>query len=353
MAIGNVFKDTFGKVRNRLEGFLYREDAGAPAAPMPSMSDEGYAPAGEGYAAQQPGAYGYPQAGAYQQPAAYQQPGYPQQTAYQPAPAAYQAPGYPQSAYPQQPQQPADNSAFQRPYQAPAQPQSAGYTRNRRAERAAQQQDSNVVDFSSYQQQTQPETAQQAAAASPAAMNARIINARGMGDCRSAITLLRNGDSVLIVLENISEPAEMRRLVDTLSGACYSLTATITKVSRAGVYLLAPQAVAVYADQTTNQMNMAPSRVPARSGQSAGQGVQRPAYQQPYQAPYQQPAYQQPTVYAAPQNGGFMQRAAAPEEAPAQPFYSRQPAQSAQIPAFSTQQAGSGYTPDESVAMEQ
>lgn len=341
MAKGNFFKDTFGKVRERLDGFLYHDEGAAPA-PMPSMNEEGYAPQSEGYAPQQAApAYAYPTASyqPYQQPT-YQQP-------YQ----AQQQPAYQQAAYQPQPYQAQQQPAYQQPqqepprqpvYQAPAQPQADAYTRNRRADRTAQRQENNVLDFPVQQvQQPDADAAQAAAIAS-----ARIINARGMGDCRSAITLLRNGDTVLIVLENISEPAEMRRLVDTLSGACYSLTATITKVSRAGVYLLAPQSMAVYADQATNQMNMAPVRAAAQPAQAGytGQRIQRPAYQAP--------AYQQPTVYAAPQNG-FSQRAAAPQEAPMTPFYTRQPAQNAQIPPFSAQPAGYGYTPDETAAAEQ
>ena len=193
-------------------------------------------------------------------------------------------------------------------------------------------------------QKTQPQQGQQPQEAAPqqapAAASARIINARGMADCRSAITLLRNGDAVLIVLENVTDPAEMRRLVDTLSGACYSLTATITKVSRYGVYLLAPQNVAVYADQATSQMNSAPNRSAVRAPQ-----------QQPYGNPGHA-GYPQNNPYAAPQQNGFMQRPAAPEEA-AQPFYTRTAPQAGQMPAFSTQPAAAGYAPDETMAVDQ
>ena len=354
MAYGNFFKDAFGKAKSKLEGFLYHEDTGI-SAPPPSMSDENAAPGtGEMYPAQQQQTplYGY------------QQPYQPQQPVYQ----GYPSPAYqtPQQAYQQQPQDPAYQPAA---YQPPAPAQSTRFARNRRTERTPLRQENNVVDFSAYQQPAQaepapaaPQAPQAQPAAAGAAFSARIINARGMADCRSAITLLRNGDTVLIVLENISEPAEMRRLVDTLSGACYSLTATITKVSRYGVYLLAPQTVAVYADQATNQMNMVPSRMPQRPAQGnyGAQPVQRPAYQQPaYAAPaYAAPAYQpaaaaQPGVYAPPQSA-FTQRTAAPEEAAAQqPFYARQPVQGAQLPPFSSQPAGYGYAPDESTAAEQ
>jgi len=180
-------------------------------------------------------------------------------------------------------------------------------------------------------------------------LSARVINARGMADCRSAITLLRSGDAVMIVLENITDPTEMRRLVDTLSGACYSLTATITKVSRHGVYLLAPQTLAVYTDQATNAMNSAPARPQARNYQP-GYAGQRVAYSsQPMQQP--QPQMQpQENPYAGQQ--GFTQRAAMPEEEPRN-FYQRPMPQSAQTPSFSAQPVSYGYAPDEAAAGEQ
>ncbi|MBQ9263041.1 MAG: cell division protein SepF [Clostridia bacterium] len=345
MANGNFFKDAFGKAKQRLEGFLYRDDA-AMTAPMPAMNEERYPAPETMYPQQNPTA-----AYAQQAPAAYAQQN---STAAYGQQGVYQQPQYaaPQNMYT------AQTPYAQQPYQQPAQPQQAQQptaqhaARNRRADRTPfQQPESNVVDFAAYQQgQPNAEAAQQPVAA---AVNARIINARGMGDCRSAITLLRNGDSVLIVLENVTDPAEMRRLVDTLSGACYSLTATITKVSRYGVYLLAPQSMAVYADQATNQMNMAPTRAAARTAQPAyGAPAQRPQYQQ---SPYQQAAPQNPyaqNAYAAPQQGGFTQRAAAPEES-AQPFYARTAPQNAQIPAFATQPAGYGYAPDEGAAVDQ
>ena len=230
-----------------------------------------------------------------------------------------------------------------------AQAQPAAQARARRMQMHAARQQENVVDFGSYQQNmgrqpVQPAelTAQEAAQQTAGLLSARVINARGMGDCRSAITLLRNGDAVVVVMENISDPSEMRRLVDTLSGACYSLTATITKVSRHGVYLLAPQTVAVFADQATNTMNSAPARPQARNYQPgfAGQRVTYAPQQQPAQPV--QPQAQQP--YADAQ--AFTQRAAA-QEASRQSFYQRPAPQMAQPPAFSAQPAGYGYAPDD------
>jgi len=323
MATGDFFGNLKQKARALYNNFFYEgEEAPAPQ----QMQEEAYPQQEQPYQQQAP--QGYAQQQAYQAPYA---------QAYQPQQQSYQ-----QQAY-QQPQQPVyQNSAYQQQQH-----------RNRRAQ---QHQENNVVDFGAYQQnnaayqqpqqgyQPQPQAApqqEQPQAQAPAAPasempSARVINARGMGDCRSAITLLRNGDAVIIVLENVTDPAEMRRLVDTLSGACYSLTATITKVSRYGVYLLAPQTMAVYTDQVTSQMNN-PGRTASRTYQSSF-SAQRGAYQQPQQAA---PQMQQ----------GFTQRPAQVEE-PQQPFYARTAPQAAQVPSFSAQPAGYGYAPDAMEAAE-
>ena len=350
MAAGSFFGNLKEKMRTMYSNFFFDEDA----EPAPRMQQEAE-PMDPYYAQQQA-----PQPAPWQNDPAlmqqqnpYQQP----QAAYAPQPAYPQAQAAPQAAYqPRVYQNPVYTAAPQQPTQAQPQPQ----PRNRRMQQHAQQESSNVVDFGAYQHgayqqpqaspaaavQPQQPPAQESQAAPHAATiaNARIINARGMGEIRSAITLLRNGDAVLIVLENVNDPAEMRRLVDTLSGACYSLIATITKVSRYGVYLLAPQSMAVYADQATNQMNGMPARQPVRTYQP-GYQAQRPVYQQPAA---QQPAagYMNPYMN---QQQAFAQRSEAPMEA-AQPFYTRPAPTAAPAPAFATQQAGDGYAPDEAAA---
>lgn len=358
MAFGDLIQNVKQKVRSMYDNFFY-EGTEAPA-PQPGMTTDAYA--GEQ-------AYQQPQQG-WQQPQS-------QQQAWQTQPQqGWQQPQAQQQAWQTQPQQgwqqpqPQQQAWQAQPQQPQPQQQPA---RNRRARMHANQAESNVVDFGAYQQQpyqpqqpTQPEEQPQPAQqVSQALLNARVINARSMGDCRSAITLLRKGDAVVMVMEGIADPAEMRRLVDTLSGACYCLTATITKVSRYGVYLLAPQTMPVFTDQATSQMNSAPMRpryqpMPAtqRPAYSAA-AAQQPAY--PPQNAYQpaQPAYQEAEGYQpqnnnpyAPQNPyqqpqqAFSQRQAAPEEAP-QAFYSRPAPQQAAAPAFAPQRAASGYMPDE------
>ena len=331
MAVAELFGTVKSKAKKLYDRFFYADND----APVPE-GQGGY------YAGQE-----QPQNGAPQQ----QYPPYGAQPVYQQP--VYQQPVYQHSfagpVFPQNEQ----NTAYQQPggYQQPAQ-----QPRNRRTAQHAAQQAGNIVDFTAFQQSQsfqQPQQPEQESAPQQGTslLNARVINARNMGDCRSAITLLRKGDAVLVVMESISEPGEMRRLVDTLSGACYSLTATITKVSRSGVYFLAPQTMAVFTDQTTNLMNNVPLRTQAPNYQPV-YGNQRPAYQaQPF-IPQQSAAQQQPVQQAAYQGAmGFTQRAAAPEEAP-QSFYQRPAPQTAPTPEFSAQPAGYGYTPDDSSAAE-
>ncbi|MBR3020676.1 MAG: cell division protein SepF [Clostridia bacterium] len=325
MAFADFFNTVKNKAAQMYSNFFY-DGRDVPSAPRRER-----APAAQEPTPPQP-SQGQQQWQNYQQPA--------QQQPYQQYYGGYQQQPY-QQPYQQQQQsapQPAPQSFRQQQYTQPEQPQ-------QRFRRSAQHA-SNVVqvDFSSGQaQQPAQEPTQQPAGL----MNARIINARGMSDCRTAITLLRNGDAVIIVMENITNPGDMRRLVDTLSGACYSLTATITKVSRYGVYLLAPQALAVFADQATNQMNAGPAHAQPQNYQANPYAAQRPVYTNPTQPAQQAPAYPPQQPYGQQQE--FTQRTAAPEAA-AQDFYQRPLTQEATIPSFSNRPAGVGYTPDERAA---
>lgn len=342
MAVGDVMNG----LKKKMERFLYGDEEQPRAVQQPQP----FAPAPDAAFTQQP----QPQ---YAPPM--------QANYYQPQQAASQQPVY------QQPQQPV--------YQQPAQPQPApqqAAPQNSWNSRFNQKQE-KVVNIRDYQQPA-PEMAAPAEEAKPMSQAiTRVVCARGMMDCRLAITLLRAEDAVLVTMENIKDPAEMRRLVDTLSGACYSLSASITKVSRYGVYLLAPQSMVVYADQMINQMNGAapkaqrpmyqPGQRPAMQSQAAYQQQQQSAYQpqtayqqqpqpayQPQTAYQPQPAYQQPRQDAYQpqaeslyQQNAFTQRTAAPQENTAA-FYARpQQVQAPQMPAFASQSANSGYVPDD------
>ncbi len=232
-----------------------------------------------------------------------------------------------QGMYQQQPVQPMYQ---QQPIQQPAQQpqpitQFAAQVEEQRSR--AKQDNPNVVQFPGTYAGEQPVQEQQPQS------GICVLNLRNNSDCRLAISMLRQGNALMIIMENIGEPAEMRRYVDTLSGACFSLNATITKVSRHGAYLLAPGTFAVMADSATSQMN---------SVQRRPQAAQQQRTANPYapQAGAYAPSYQNPT-----DENGFEYRAPAPEPQQAA-FYYQQPAQAPVTPNFENQRPGTGYVPD-------
>ncbi len=241
-----------------------------------------------------------------------------EQQAWQPPfQGAYQQQVYPQQQVPQQPQQPQPMTQF------------AAQIEEQRSR--ARQDNPTMVPFPGAYTGEQPMPEQQA---QPAQMGICVLNLRNNSECRLAISMLRQGNALMVIMENVGDTAEMRRYVDTLSGACFSLNATITKVSRHGAYLLAPASFAVMADAATSQMNS------MRRPQQAPQRAQ--AHQNAY-AP-QQGAY--PPSYQAPvDENGFEYRAPAPEPQQA-PFYYQQPMQAPAAPNFESQRPGTGYVPD-------
>lgn len=80
-----------------------------------------------------------------------------------------------------------------------------------------------------------------------------IVIVRQLGDSRTIITHLHNGDSVILNLENI-DPKDCGRVIDLLSGAAFALGGNIIKVSRL-TYLLAPSSVRVVPPQSAPAAN--------------------------------------------------------------------------------------------------
>ncbi len=159
----------------------------------------------------------------------------------------------------------------------------------------------------------------------------RVVTARGIADCYGAITQLRLGDAVILVMDGINDPAEMRHYVDMLSGACYSLRATITKLSRHGAYLVCPQQVRVYVDAATNRLN------------SGARQSQRPL-QNPYgQVRYADPYGRQDQVPADPY---ARQAAAQPINQNGRDYFGRTAMPDAQGTADHLQPYANGYMPD-------
>ena len=240
---------------------------------------------------------------------------------------AWQAPY--QGTY--QAQQPVytQQAAPQQPYQAP-QPMTQFAAQMEEQRSRTRQDGQNVLQFPGNYEAPAQETAQQPQ------QGLCVLNLRNNAECRLAISMLRQGNALIVIMENVADASEMRRYVDTLSGACFSLNATITKVSRHGAYLLAPGSFAVMADSATSQMNSVQRRAAAPQQRTA-----RAAN------PYAQPAASYAPSYQNEVNdNGLEYRAPMPE--PQQPaFYYRQPQQAPATPNFENQRPGDGYVPDQ------
>lgn len=340
---------TFDKLKNAthrlFDKFFYDSEEAADAA---YQDDSRYPQQGQPYQAFAP------------QPEEDASAAFAPQTAFMPAPQPQ--PDYRQPMQPEVQPAPAYYGQQQTPpsvqtqYSAQMQPPQ----RNRRARQA----EDNVVQFpveqpsqAAYFKPEQPAPQGQPQASAEAApytdplhrakpvTGIRVMNIRGIMDCRAAISLLRQGDLVLVTMETVGDTNEMRRFVDTLSGACFSLMSTITKVSRYGTYLLAPVSMGVYCDAVISQMNSAGRAKPKAQPQQQPAPVQGYIPVQPGQGEYPPQQYQQPQM---PQQPEYAYRQPAPA-APAQPeqqFYARPAQQEARRPVFEQQAARYGYSPD-------
>lgn len=239
----------------------------------------------------------------------YQQP----QQNFQQAPFQQPQQEFRQTAY-QQPQQNFQQTAYQQPQQNFQQPPFQ--------QQAPVQEDPKVVPFPNAQQPQQEN-----------APTACVINARNVSECYSAIVQLRSGNMVVVVLENITDNMEMRHYVDMLSGACYALKATITKLSRHGAYLIAPNHVRVCVDAATNQFNSPASRM---------QRPQMPFQQQMPQQP-QQPLQQNPYMQRP---DSAYQRPARMNDAEQMPMYSRPVSPDPRMAPQQNRMAFNGHVPD-------
>ncbi len=269
---------TVGEGNSWLLGDSARSKGQRSARDNAPQADYGYDETAE-YAGQT----AYPQQGAYQP----QQAAYPQQNAYQPQQAAYPQQGayQQQAAYPQQGAYQPQN-AYQQPVQQPY-PQNPGYAAqpmqgygfqpapeaqmetpafqsqfapNARAQQPAQPQRNRRSQ--QHQQESAPENivpfpgAESVKAVQP--MDAYVINVFNIQACRQAMSCLRRGQCTLIIMDQLTDRNETRRFVDMLTGACYALGGTMTRLStRIGFYLMAPPTMTVYTDAVTSNANSA------------------------------------------------------------------------------------------------
>ncbi|MDO5022076.1 MAG: cell division protein SepF [Eubacteriales bacterium] len=206
-----------------------------------------YAQQAQGYGYQAPYNQGY-QEQAYSQPNVqqpYAQPNYAQANYSQPN---YNNPSYTQQgAYRQQQDFNPESVQEQAPqFQSQFAPEGFNNTKQQRNRRADQHRErtENVVPF--------PEEN----TASAKSMDAYVINVNNVAACRQAMMCLRKGQCAIIVMDRLTDRSETRRYVDMLTGACYALGGTMTRLSsKIGFYLMAPSNMTVYTDAVTSNAN--------------------------------------------------------------------------------------------------
>lgn len=151
----------------------------------------------------------------------------------------------------------------------------------------------NVVPFPGSQQAVM-EPARQ--------LDAYVVNVSSIQACRQAMSCLREGQCTLVVIDQVADKAEMRRYVDMLTGACYALGGTMTRLSaKIGFYVMAPQGMTVYTDPVTTAANTPPRPQPVSPDRAAAYPFDRyaptgaAAPRQDFR-PQQPPAYGEPTM---------------------------------------------------------
>lgn len=128
---------------------------------------------------------------------------------------------------------------------------------------------------------------------------AQLVNREG---CYVIIDFMKNGETVIVNIENIASDAEVQHCVDLLSGAAYTLNCSITKfTTQKRAYLISPANVQVLIDPYTQRLNG--TRTESASRMRRGEGRQLEAWQrESYGAPEseyvdQSYAYQQSQAY--------------------------------------------------------
>lgn len=241
------------------------------------------------------------------------QGGYPPQQGNQPAGYGYQQGQPPYQGGNQYQPQPEQGGMFGRRQQAQSQqgPQAP--------QQAPQpQQPDNVVPF--------PGTFQATTGQGYAHIE-RVVQLMSRDNCYHIIDFMKNGESVIVNIENIASDTEVQHCIDLLSGAAYTLGCSISKFStQRRAYLIAPATIQVLLDEPTQRMNGARStreggRETSRRARSyasqdnapqQGYGNQAPQGAGPYQGNNMYQQEQQPQYPPYPQQeqqGGHQQNA--------------------------------------------
>ena len=83
----------------------------------------------------------------------------------------------------------------------------------------------------------------------------RLAQPLSVSTCFRLIEFMRNGESIIVNLELISDENERSRCLDMLCGAAFTMQCTFTRVASRCIYLIAPHTVLVEPYESIRQMN--------------------------------------------------------------------------------------------------
>lgn len=199
-------------------------------------------------------------------------------------PAAYPPQGYYQTAY--QPAYPQENGFFpqQTGYAAPdaysqaanSQPMNLFQSRPQPEERAAERPERGW-----FPTREQPDNISYMPGISPEGGAVRhvehILTLTGLKSCYDAIECMKNGETLIVLLDAIANESESMRCQDMLAGAAFTLGCSVRMLQGGRLVLIAPEGVRVLPEQPAAMrqefppafMQQAPSRPAPQSAEPA------------------------------------------------------------------------------------
>lgn len=83
----------------------------------------------------------------------------------------------------------------------------------------------------------------------------RVVRMTSVASSMKIIDFMRNGESVIVTTEQITDERENQRCLDLLYGAAFTMACTLTRISARDIYLLSPATVMVLPDDGIRRMS--------------------------------------------------------------------------------------------------
>lgn len=83
----------------------------------------------------------------------------------------------------------------------------------------------------------------------------RVALVTTIADCYRLIEFMRNSESVIVNVEQITDEAENQRCLDLLYGAAYTMQCSFTRIAACSIYLIAPSCVMVQPYHVIDRMS--------------------------------------------------------------------------------------------------